>query len=484
MRITFIKPNMGLVYGHPYLDRGRMEPLTFAVLKGMTPPEHECVLYDDRYEAVPFDEHTDLVAINTEIYTARRAYEIADQFRARGVQVVLGGYHTTMIPEEGAEHADSVVIGDSEPVWHRVLFDAERRQLKKYYSGCTGGMGKLKGIYTDWSIFEGKSYLPVRLIQFSRGCPNRCEYCATGNIYQRSHRCRSVGRTVNELRRDGSKFVFFVDDNIVANKEVARELFKALIPLKIKWFSQADLSFAIDPGLMELMLESGCSGLVVGFESLDEESLNLMNKNCNLGLGSYDPLVEKIREAGLLIWAAFLLGYGKETPESVLATCDWALSKKFAFSAFNILMPYPNTPFYQRCKEEGRLLYDGKWWLHDDYRFGQTGMRPNCCTPEELADACLEARMKHSSVFQIVRRSMDPRTHMKDLWSFMTYFAYNPLFRDEMIKKHGMMLGYRGLERPESFEATIATKERKRKEVVLYENNLSYAQYWKAARKP
>ncbi len=454
MKITFIKPNMGLVNGKPYYDRGRMEPLTFAVLKGLTPPEHECVLYDDRFEAVPYDDPTDLVALNTEIYTARRAYEIADQFRQRGVKVILGGYHATMIPEEASAHADAVVLGDAETVWPQLLEDAGSNRLQRTYRGCSGGVGPLEGIRTDWSIFAGKSYLPVRLTQFSRGCFNWCEYCATGNIYQRSHRCRPVQEVVGELARDGSRFVFFVDDNIVVNKPMAAELFRALIPLKISWFSQADLSFATDPALMELMIESGCSGLVVGFESLDPGNLKQMQKSCNLGFDSYDPLVERIREAGLLIWAAFLLGYDNDTPASVRATCEWALSKKFAFSAFNILMPYPNTPFYARMKAEGRLLYDGCWWLHDDYRFGLTGMRPKNCSAEELAQACLEARMRHSSVYQILHRATDTKTNMKNIWNLLHYFAYNPLFRDEMVKKHGMTLGYRGVERPESFHAT------------------------------
>lgn len=457
MKITFIKPNMGLVYGKPYYDRGRMEPLTFAVLAGQTPPEHECVLWDDRFEAVPYDDPTDLVAINTEIYTARRAYEIADHYRARGVQVILGGYHTTMMPRESLEHADAVCIGDAEEVWPRIVHDAERRQLRETYLGIAcGGRGRIRGVRTRWEIFEGKSYLPVRLTQFSRGCPNWCEYCATGNIYQRTHRCRPVSQVVRELRRDGHKFVFFVDDNIIADRESSMELFKAIIPLKIRWFSQADINFASDPELMDLMLESGCSGLVVGFESLDPKNLEQMKKNCNFGrhgFEGYDVAVDNIKRAGLLIWAAFLLGYDNETVESIRATVDWCLEKKFAFAAFNILMPYPATPFYARMKREGRLRYDGKWWLHDDYRFGYAGIEPKNMSAEELSNACLDARLSHNTIYQILRRSTDRRTHMKDFWSFVTYFAYNPLFRDEMLKKHGMMLGYRGKEREASFEA-------------------------------
>lgn len=482
MKIVFIKPNMGLVTGAPYDDHGRMEPLTFAVLAGLTPPQHETVLFDDRFECLPFEEHMDLVAITTEIYTARRAYEIADRFRNRGIPVVLGGFHTTLIPEESMEHADAVVLGDAESVWETLLVDLEKGRLKRRYVGSFGGralggrrgghgaadkslaphvggcsapdrhLSQLTGIRTDWSIFRGKKYLPVRLTQFSRGCVNQCEYCATGNIYRQHHGCRPVDEVARELSQDGARFVFFVDDNLVANKEQARELFRRLKPMRIRWFGQADLSFAADPAFMELMLQSGCSGLVVGFESLDQRNLVQMQKNCNLGFDTYDPMVEAIRQSGLMLWAAFLLGYDNETPDSVKATCDWALSKKFAFSAFNILMPYPGTPLHARMKKEGRLLYDGKWWLHDDYRFGMPGMRPLHCSADELAQACLDARRRHSSIPSIFRRAFDRKTNMKDAWSLATYFSYNPLFRDEMLKKHGMVLGYRGIERTGSVE--------------------------------
>jgi radical SAM superfamily enzyme YgiQ (UPF0313 family) len=447
MRITFIKPNMGLVRGAPYDDSGRMEPLTFAVLAGITPRGHQVTLIDDRFERVPYDEPTDLVGINTEIYTARRAYEIADAYRARGVPVVLGGFHTTMLPEESAAHADAIVLGDAEAAWAEIVADADAGRLRPRYRGQLAGSRLLEGVRTDWSIFEGKSYLPVRLTQFSRGCPNSCEYCATGNIYAKRHATRPVAEVVRELERDGRKLVFFVDDNIIANREQATELFRAIKPLKIRWLGQADVGFAQDPAFMELMLDSGCSGLVVGFESLDPSHLARMKKSSALHLDSYDAIVEAIRRSGLMIWAAFLLGYDGETPASVAATCDWALSKKFAFAAFNILMPYPGTPLYARLEAQGRLLYDGRWWLHDDYRFGQAGFVPSACSPEELTAACLDARRRHSSVLNIARRAFDLETNMKDLWSIATYIAYNPLFRDEMLRKHGMMLGYRGLER-------------------------------------
>lgn len=448
MRILFVKPNMGLVQGRPYLDRGRMEPLTFAVLAGFTPAGHEVRLCDDRMEPVPYGEPWDLVGINTEIYTARRAYEIADRFRAQGVKVVLGGCHTSLIPEESQAHADAVALGEVDAVWAEIVADAAAGRLRPRYQGRPGG--DLGAFAPRFEVFQGKRYLPVALTQLSRGCVNACEYCVTGNLYQGGAFVRDPRRVAEELARRGRKLVFFVDDNLLADAEAAKVLLRALLPLKLRWSAQASLNFAGDPELMDLMVRSGCAGLVVGFESRDPANLAAMNKRSNLAQGGYDAVVARIRDAGIMLWAAFLLGYDHETPASIRETVDWALSKKFAFSAFNILTPYPGTAFHARMEAEGRLLYGGRWWLHDDYRFGHAAFRPRHMSPETLSELGLEARLRHSSVFQILRRATDPKTNAKDLWSLGTYFAYNPLFRDEMLKKHGMVLGYRGLERGEA----------------------------------
>jgi len=447
VKILFVKPNMGLVRGRPYNDHGRMEPHTFAVLAGFTPNRHRVSLCDDRFEPVPYGEHWDMVAINTEIYTARRAYEIADRFREVGAKVALGGCHATMIPQEAALHADALAMGDIDDGWTDILEDAEAGRLKPVYRRPFADTGASGPIQPRRDIYQGKKYLPVMLTQLSRGCVNTCEYCVTGNLYRGGFSCRSPKEVADEVARDGRKLVFFVDDNIIADAEAAKALFRELVPLKLRWTAQTSLNFAADPELLDLMARSGCAGLVVGFESRDPANLAIMNKMTNLAFGTYDEAVERIRDAGIMLWAAFLLGYDHETEASILDTIDWALSKKFAFSAFNILTPYPGTAFYERMKAEGRLLYDGRWWLHDEYRFGDAAFRPRRLTPERLSGLGHVARMRHSSPYQILRRATDFKTNAKDLRSLLTYFAYNPLFRSEMMKKHGMMLGYRGFER-------------------------------------
>jgi radical SAM superfamily enzyme YgiQ (UPF0313 family) len=448
MKILLVKPNMGLVNGAPYNDRGRMEPHTFAVLGGLTPDEHELALCDDRCEPVPYAGGWDLVGINTEVYTARRAYEIAAGFRARGVPVVLGGCHATMIPDEAAAHADAVFTGEADAAgWQALLADAARGRLQARYHG-RGGLGHSFALPPPRrDLFKGKPYLPIRLSQFTRGCHNTCEFCATGNIWRGSFQTRDPAAVAAELAAGPRRYVFFTDENIVADSTAAKALFRALIPLKLHWTGQASLKFAGDPELLDLMARSGCAGLVVGFESRSPDDLARMGKRSNLAFGGYDEVVERIRAAGLMLWAAFLLGYDHETAASVRETLAWALSKKFAFSAFNILTPYPGTALYNRLQAEGRLLYDGRWWLHDDYRFGHAAFRPARLSPEQLSELGLAARLEHNSVYQILRRATDPRTNAKDLRSLATYFAYNPLFRGELLKKHAMQLGYRGCER-------------------------------------
>lgn len=438
MKVTLLRPNMGLSRGTPYEDKGRMEPLTLAILAGQLPPQVEVACYDDRCERIRFDEPTDLAAITVETYMAQRAYEIAAEYRRRGVPVLLGGYHPTLVPEEAMEHGDAVLTGQAEGLLPAVLEDLAAGRLQRRYEGTL--RPDLQGVRVRHEIFKDKHYLPIALTQFSRGCVNQCNYCATGTIFQQRHLWRPVDEMVEEIRARGTRLVFFVDDNIVGNHAIAKELFQALIPLKIRWVSQASLDFAADDELLDLMIRSGCQGLVVGFESLSPENLAQMQKNCNQR-DRYEPLLEKIRAKGLMLWAAFLLGYDADTPESIRATCDWALSHRFAFAAFNILTPYPGTPLYAKMQEDGRLIYD-RWWLDPRYRFGDAVFQPAHMQPEALSRACLDARIRFNSLPSLVRRASDFKTNAKNLWSLGTFMNYGSLFRQEMLAKIRMQLGY------------------------------------------
>jgi radical SAM superfamily enzyme YgiQ (UPF0313 family) len=441
VKITFIKPNIGRQEHSLYVDEGRMEPLMLAVLAGMTPPDVDVAMYDDRMEKIPYDEKTDLAAITVESYTARRAYEIAAEYRERSVPVILGGMHPTLLPEEAAEHADSVFLGDAETVWPKVVDDAQRGKLQKRYQGPPG-VAQIGGIMPRRDIFKGKGYLPMTLMQYSRGCRFACTFCAVSEYFDKTHYIRRIDEVLKELSEHGSKFVFFVDDNIASDKKALRELCRELIPLRLRWFSQASLDITRDEKLMKLMAESGNVGNVTGFESITWASVKESKKSPNIpGFSNYEHEISVLREHGMQTWASFTLGYDSDTYDSVLATMEFALKNRFTFAAFNILMPYPNTPLYRKLQQEGRLLYAGQWWLHPRYRFNDAAFVPKKMTPEKLTEACYEARKKFNATPSLLYRFSDIKTNLRTLWKVATYWKYTTLFRKEVYKKHGMRFG-------------------------------------------
>jgi len=441
MKITFIKPNIGRQEHSLYIDQGRMEPLMLGVLAGLTPPDVEVILYDDRMEVIPYDKQTDLVAITVETYTARRAYEIAAEYRQRGVPVILGGMHPTLLPEEAMQHADSIFLGDAETLWLQVVEDARLGKLQKRYQGPPG-IGQAGGIMPRRDIFKGKGYLPMALMQYSRGCRYTCSFCAVSQYFDKKHYIRRIDEVLKEIAEQERKFVFFVDDNIASDKKALKALCRELIPIKLKWFSQASLDATKDDELMKLMADSGCVGNVTGFESITQASLRESKKSPNLpGFSNYENEVRILREYGMQTWAAFTLGYDHDTYDSILATMEFALQNRFTFAAFNILMPYPNTPLYRKLEQENRLLYDGKWWLHPEYRFNQAAFMPERMNADELTDACHQARKKFNNIPSLLYRFSDIKTNLRTLWSVAAYWKYTTLFRREVYQKHGMRFG-------------------------------------------
>jgi len=442
MKVTLVKPNIGCKSPLHYVDGGRMEPLQLGVLAGMTPQDIEVGFYDERMESIDFDEPTDLVAITVETYTAKRSYEISAEYRKRGVPVIMGGMHATLAPEEVSQFADAVYLGDAETKWVEALQDAKDGKLKPVYKAPVGI--PQPGIQPRRDIFNGKGYLPITLMQFGRGCCYSCEFCAISVYFDKRHYCRRVDEVLAEIETQDSKYIFFVDDNILANKDAAKIFFRELASMKIKWVSQATIDMTQDLELMDLMVQSGCLGNVIGFESVDEGNLRLMNKTHNLVGGHHDfqAQVKVLRDYGLQTWAAFTLGHDHDTLESIERTVQFAMKCRFTFAAYNILMPYPNTPLYRRLQAQGRLLYDEKWWLHSDYQFNHAAFIPNRMTPEDLTAACFKARTEFNSVGSIVRRAFDFKTNMRSLFKLAIYLAYTPLFRKETFKKQDMSFGY------------------------------------------
>jgi len=443
LKVTFIKPNIGRREHSLYVDEARMEPLTLGVLAGLTPADVECRLFDDRCEKILYDEPTQLVALTIETYTARRAYEIASEYRARGVPVVMGGMHVSLLPEEAEQHADSLVLGDAETIWAEVVEDARKGRLKARYSAAPG-IAQMGGTLPRRDLFRGKGYLPLSLMQYSRGCKFACKFCAVTQYFDKKHYLRRIDEVLKEIETLDRKFIFFVDDNIASNKPALKELCHALIPARVQWVSQASLDVTRDLELMRLLEKSGCWGNVTGFESITEASLKETKKSPNLPrFDGYKREVAVLRDHGMQTWAAFTLGYDHDTVDSIRATVDFALENRFTIAAYNILMPYPGTPLYDTLRDQGRLLYDGKWWLHPQYRFNYAAYVPARMSPQELTDACHEARKRFNSPLSLLHRFSDLKTNLRSLERALSYWYYTLIFRKEVYKKHAMRFGLR-----------------------------------------
>lgn len=433
MRVLFVRPN--LIEGR---STDALEPLCFAILKALTPPDVEVALIDERLEPISYDEPADLVAMTVETYTARQSYQIAGEFRKRNVPVVMGGYHPTFLPNEALKYADSVAIGDAESTWPRIVADARNSKLQPLYREVA--YPSLDGLTPDRSIFAGKKYGPVRMVQYGRGCRYACEFCSIRAFYGDSLRHRPVREVVAEIEQLAPKHVFLVDDNIFIDVPKAKELFRALIPLRIKWSTQVSIDIARDPELMRLLTRSGCTAATVGFESLNIHNLRQMRKAWNVSVQDYETSIRILQDAGIMIFGSFVMGYDHDTPETFAETVDFAIGHRFFLGHFNPLTPTPGAALYDRMKREGRLLFD-RWWLDPRYRYGHATFRPKGMTPEELTSGCYRARTKFNTLASLAYRAADWRTHLRSAHRLGIYLGANLITRREIHSKQGASLG-------------------------------------------
>ena len=445
MRLTLIHPCVGRRVGEQYIRSWQMEPLAPATLAGLTPPDVRISFYDDRMELIPYDAPTDLVAISVETYTAKRAYQIASEYRRRGVPVVMGGFHPTLVPEEVSAYAEAIVVGEAEGLWSQVVEDFRHGRPQRVYRQAA--RPTLHGLKLDRSIFAGKRYLPIGLVEAGRGCHFRCEFCAIQSYFGSTQTRRPTEEIIEELRslKAGAlgakkKLIFFVDDNITSNMPQAKEFFRALIPLKIRWVSQASINAAYDEEFLRLIKASGCQGLLIGFETLNPGNLKRMHKGFNMMQGGYETALANLRRHRIRLYITFILGYDDDHGDTFEETVAFAMRHRFYIVAFNHLTPFPGTPLYRRLEQEGRLLYD-QWWLHPDYRYGMAPFIPRGMSAESVQQRCVQARAAFYSLGSIFKRSLDFKVNSNSFFMWSSFFVINFMMRKEVMQRQGYPLG-------------------------------------------
>jgi radical SAM superfamily enzyme YgiQ (UPF0313 family) len=364
--------------------------LGLLTLAGMTPPEHDCVYFDtqDARKMGDLPEGLDLVAISSLSAQIGEAYELADRFRERGIGVVMGGLHVTAVPEEAGRHADAVVIGEGESSWARVLDDAAGGRLQPVYH-ADNGFDLEQARMPAFELLDINRYNRLT-VQTSRGCPLRCEFCASSVLLTDRYKQKPVRKVLDEIDRIRSMwrrpFIEFADDNALVNKRYWKELLTELKRLRLRWFAETDLSVYEDDELLSLMRDSGCAQVLVGLESPVETGLDGLELKANWKAKRWPQYVEAVRRIqahGVRVTGCFVLGLDGHTPEVFDEVYEFARRAELFDVQITLLTPFPGTPLYERLKREDRLLDASAW---ETCTLFDVNYRPQPMTRHELQE--------------------------------------------------------------------------------------------------
>lgn len=361
--------------------------LAIPTLISLTPPGHEIRVFDENLEEIDYTWNPDIVGITVRTMFAKRAYEVSEEFRSMGVKTVLGGIHPSMCPEDSLLHCDSVVIGEAEDVWSALLDDAEKGELKKVYKAEK--FADLKSHPApDRSLLSRKSYL-LDIVQTTKGCPFNCEFCSVHAYDGQKIRSKTVDQVLEEIRYLNSTHsiykkktaIFFADDNIIADKVFARSLFTALRDQNINWMCQASINISRYPDLLDLMNQSGCGAVFIGFESLSQDNLEMMNKKVNRR-HEFLEAIRNIQSHGILVHSSFIVGYDCDSKNTFDELIKFIQESNLLMPLINILTPLPGTTLYKRLEKQGRII-DRDWSKYDTQH---VVFKPMRMSPEELLE--------------------------------------------------------------------------------------------------
>jgi radical SAM superfamily enzyme YgiQ (UPF0313 family) len=361
-----------------FVDRNRiiasLPSLGLLTLAGLTPKRFD-VEYHEIAELKKLSElpdHFDLVAISTFTAQLKEAYKVADFYRAKKIPVVMGGITVSSLPKETLEHCTSVVVGEGEPLWPEVLNDFERGALKPFYvqSPLAGpGFDLRDAPMPRFDLLDPDKYNRIT-VQTSRGCPHKCEFCASSILLTSRYKVKPVEKVIaeiHEIERIWSRpFIEFADDNSFVHREHYKRLLRALAPEKLRWFTEADVRVAEDDELLGLMRDSGCQQVLIGLESPRRTSLNGIELKNNWKARQQDyyrAAIAKIQSYGITVNGCFILGLDGDTPEVFDDVLQFVRDSGLYEVQITFMTAFPGTPLYERLKLEGRIIRDKAWEL-------------------------------------------------------------------------------------------------------------------------
>ena len=415
MKILLIQPKMIKRPMDTEL-KTRMSPsLALLTLMQLTPKDHEVVMVNENAEDIDFSCCIDLVGITITLDVLPRAAYIAEQFQRRGIPVVAGGIHVTCAPEDCLPYFDAICIGAAERVWARMIEDAAENKLQKVYHDMEGFRGdelaspKYEGI-------DFRKYLYTNVVSTSRGCPNRCDFCYN-SCQNRAYIQRPIADVLRDIRSLKTRHVLFIDDNFIGVPSYTKELLTAMRNMNLRWSAAVTTRILDYPELLDLMKETGCQSLFIGFESINNTALKGVNKDNQFE--KYERLVEAIHIRGIMINASMVFGLDGDDSGVFSKTLDWLVKNRIDTLTSHILTPYPGTILHRRMEEAGRIT--DRDLSH--YNTAHVVFKPIGMTAEELYSGYLWMYREFYSFQNIIRRFPKQKAQRK------SYLLFNICYR-------------------------------------------------------
>lgn len=420
MKIILIQPKMKKRPMDTELKTRMAPPLGLLTLISLTPKEHEVIMVNENVEKIHFQKDVDLVGITITLDVLPRAIEIARGFQKLGIPVVAGGIHITCNPEECIEHFDAICIGAAERVWSNIIEDTRQKRLQKIYYDMEGFRGE-EIVSPAYNKIDKKKYLYTNVVTTSRGCPNRCHFCYN-SCQNRSYIVRPLEDVLADINSLGTKHILFIDDNFIGSPSYTFELLKKLKEMDLKWSAAVTTRILEYPDLLDLMAETGCQSLFIGFESINNSSLVDVKKDNQFE--KYTKLVSEIHRRGIMVNASMVFGLDGDGPDVFAKTLEWLLKNKIETLTSHILTPYPGTKLYKRMEKEGRIVD----FELSNYNTSHVVFQPKKMTPEELYEGYLWIYKEFYSFKNILRRLPETKEQIKPYLLFnFVYRKFGPL---------------------------------------------------------